>query len=155
MDFGAQIKKVRTEHALTQKALAEQLNVSRQTISSWENNVNLPDLETIVTLANLFHLSLDELILGDEKVERKLVTDGNKMRRVKLNLISSALVCLGFLCFFLRVIIGEHIDQNGVLHEPFFLVLLGFLLFFLAFLVILVSIVKWIYQKIKTIIVTK
>ena len=40
MEFSAQIKKIRTDNQLTQEQLAQQLNVSRQTISSWENNRN-------------------------------------------------------------------------------------------------------------------
>ena len=64
MDFGTQIKRIRTNLALTQEQLAQKLNVSRQTISSWENNRNLPDLQMVVQIAQTFNLSLDQLILG-------------------------------------------------------------------------------------------
>lgn len=59
MEFSAQIKKIRTDNQLTQEQLAQQLNVSRQTISSWENNRNIPDLEMVVSIAKLFTISLD------------------------------------------------------------------------------------------------
>ena len=48
MDFGKQIKKIRTDRGLTQEQMAGMLNVSRQAISNWENNKNLPDLELII-----------------------------------------------------------------------------------------------------------
>ncbi|MFW5631092.1 MAG: helix-turn-helix transcriptional regulator, partial [Acetivibrio ethanolgignens] len=55
MNFGEQIKKIRSENGLTQEQLTTQLNVSRQTISSWENNRNLPDLEMVVKIAKVFN----------------------------------------------------------------------------------------------------
>jgi len=56
MDFGTQIKKLRNSRKLTQEQLAQKLNVSRQTISSWENNRNLPDLEMVVDISQIFEL---------------------------------------------------------------------------------------------------
>lgn len=74
MDFGAQMKKLRTSQKLTQEQIAQKLNVSRQTISSWENNRNLPDLEMVVLIAQTFNISLDNLILGDTTMtDRKSV----------------------------------------------------------------------------------
>ncbi|MGR5970058.1 helix-turn-helix transcriptional regulator [Bacillus paranthracis] len=55
---------MRIEQNLTQEQFSKKLNVSRQTISSWENNRNLPDLEMVVTIAKMFNISLDQLILG-------------------------------------------------------------------------------------------
>ena len=64
MDFGKQIKQMRLERKLTQEQLANQLGVSRQAVSNWENNKNLPDLELIIAISKLFSVSLDDLILG-------------------------------------------------------------------------------------------
>ena len=61
MDFGKQIKQMRLERKLTQEQMAEQLGVSRQAVSNWENNKNLPDLELIITMSRLFSVSLDDL----------------------------------------------------------------------------------------------
>ena len=62
MDFGKQIKQMRLERKLTQEQMAEQLGVSRQAVSNWENNKNLPDLELIISMSRLFSVSLDDLI---------------------------------------------------------------------------------------------
>ena len=61
MDFGKQIKQIRLERKLTQEQMAEQLGVSRQAVSNWENNKNLPDLELIISMSRLFSVSLDDL----------------------------------------------------------------------------------------------
>ena len=128
MDFGTQIKKLRSSRKLTQEQLAQKLNVSRRTISSWENNRNLPDLEMVVRIAKIFTLSLDQLILGDPTMATKLVKDGSEMRKIKFTLYTTIIMILaGIGCFLLSSIIGSTIDANGMLHEPFFLIPIGYL----------------------------
>lgn len=135
MDFGTQIKKLRNAKHLTQEQLSQKLNVSRQTISSWENNRNLPDLEMVVRISQIFQMSLDQLILGDPTMADKLVKDGSEMRRAKISLyIMIIMVVTGVACFLLSSMIGSYIDNNGILHEPFFLIPIGYL-FLLAGLV--------------------
>ena len=88
MNFAEEIKRLRTERKLTQAQMAELLHVSRQTISSWENGRNLPDLEMTVQIARIFGLSLDQLILGGQDMEQKLIRDGSETRRAKLTMIA-------------------------------------------------------------------
>lgn len=127
MEFSKQIKKIRTEKQLTQEQLAQQLNVSRQTISSWENNRNLPDLEMVVSIAKLFGISLDHLILGDEVMTKKLVQDANEVKKARMNLMSIALIVTGILLFLAKSMIGVTVTKDGILQEPFFLLPLGYL----------------------------
>ncbi|WP_201308266.1 helix-turn-helix domain-containing protein [Companilactobacillus farciminis] len=128
MDFGAQMKKLRTSRELTQEQVAQKLNVSRQTISSWENNRNLPDLEMVVLIARIFNISLDNLILGDPTMTNKLVKDGSEMKRAKWNLyFSLSMIFAGIISFLLFRLIGSTVDSNGYLQEPFFLVPIGYL----------------------------
>ncbi len=61
------IKKLRNERKLTQDSLAEKINVTRQTISSWENDRTQPDLEMLGTLADVFGVSLEEIIYGEKR----------------------------------------------------------------------------------------
>ena len=63
MDFGKQIRQIRKDAKLTQEQMAAKLNVSRQAVSNWENNKNLPDLEMIITISRVFGLSLDQLMV--------------------------------------------------------------------------------------------
>ena len=128
MDFGAQMKKLRTSRELTQEQVAQKLNVSRQTSSSWENNRNLPDLEMVVLIARIFNISLDNLILGDPTMTNKLVKDGSEMKRAKWNLyFSLSMIFAGIISFLLFRLIGSTVDSNGYLQEPFFLVPIGYL----------------------------
>lgn len=69
MTLGEKIYELRTQHNLSQGDLANELNVSRQSISKWENDNSTPDLEKIVKLAEIFNISLDELIKNEEKEE--------------------------------------------------------------------------------------
>ncbi|WP_057770552.1 DUF3955 domain-containing protein [Lactobacillus selangorensis] len=128
MEFSEQIKRLRREHHLTQEQLAAQLHVSRQTISSWERQRNLPDLEMVVLIAQQFGLSLDRLILGDEQMTHKLVRDGDATKRTWLNLAAALMALLGAVCFLVKAVIGVRVDSQGFLHEPFFLLPLGYLL---------------------------
>ena len=61
MDFGKQIRQIRKD--AKQEQMAAKLNVSRQAVSNWENNKNLPDLEMIITISRVFGLSLDQLMV--------------------------------------------------------------------------------------------
>ena len=65
LKLNTQIKKYRTAMNLTQDELAEQIYVTRQTISNWENNKNYPDIHSLLLLSSLFNISLDQLIKGD------------------------------------------------------------------------------------------
>ena len=58
-----QIRQIRKDAKLTQEQMAAKLNVSRQAVSNWENNKNLPDLEMIITISRVFGLSLDQLMV--------------------------------------------------------------------------------------------
>ncbi|WP_338150060.1 helix-turn-helix domain-containing protein [Staphylococcus equorum] len=117
------MKSIRKEHQLTQEQLSEQLNVSRQTVSAWENNRYLPDIEIIVHIAKTFHLSLDDLILGDDVIKDKLVNDGKSIKRIRLSIVS--MILIGITCAILFLAIPSYVSQDGILHEPWFLVPLG------------------------------
>lgn len=68
MSLGERIYKLRTEKNLSQDALAEMLEVSRQSVSKWENNNTVPDLEKLLKLSEIFGISLDELMKGEKTV---------------------------------------------------------------------------------------
>lgn len=67
MDFGDKLKQYRLKEALSQEQLAEKIGVSRQAITKWETKRGLPDVENMIILAELFKLTLDELVLEEVK----------------------------------------------------------------------------------------
>ncbi len=104
MNFSEQIKQLRADRKLTQQQMADALNVSRQAVSNWENDKNLPDIEMIIIMAQTFNLTLDELILGGKNMNNmteKLINDGSENRRKEMNIkgikIGSGLLGLGLL----------------------------------------------------------
>ncbi len=66
MTLGQKIKKLRNDKGLTQKDLADQVHVTFQTVSKWENDENEPDVSTLRELAKLFGCSLDYLLSEEE-----------------------------------------------------------------------------------------
>ena len=68
MDLGKKIMTMRNEKNLSQEQLAEKLNVTRQTISNWENGKFYPDIDSLVNLSKFFNVSLDVLLSYDDKV---------------------------------------------------------------------------------------
>lgn len=65
--FGDMIKRLRQSHNLNQVQLANSLNVSKQTISNWENNNILPSIEMLVRIAEYFSVSTDYLLELDSR----------------------------------------------------------------------------------------
>ena len=64
MTLGQNICRLRTERGLSQGDLADALEVSRQSISKWETDASVPELEKLLRLSELFHITLDELVKG-------------------------------------------------------------------------------------------
>lgn len=66
--FGEKLYQMRKTHGLSQEALAEELNTSRQAVSKWENNNGYPETEKIILIAKLFQVSLDELLMEEREL---------------------------------------------------------------------------------------
>ncbi|HFU4204191.1 TPA: DUF3955 domain-containing protein [Streptococcus suis] len=146
MNFGQQIKDLRKKEGLTQEQFALKLNVTRQAVSNWENDKNLPDLELLILMSSVFSISLDQLILGGtdmNNMTEKLVKDGREGRRTQMQLtmtiIGAFLMVLGLVCFIIKANSVDYIDGNGILHENFYLLPIGFLFLFVGGLTSLIS----------------
>lgn len=91
MDLGSQIRKQREDKKWSQQVLADKLHISRQSISKWEQNTALPSFTNIVTMSELFGISLDEFIKSDtqlvEKIDAKM-----KMSKILKAIIISAII---------------------------------------------------------------
>ena len=68
MTIGDRLLKLRRERNLSQEDLANELDVSRQTISKWETNQSVPDFDKIVPLCNYFGITTDELLTGNKDI---------------------------------------------------------------------------------------
>ena len=66
---GKFLQELRKEKELTQEQLAEQLGVARRTVSRWETGNNMPDLDILVELSDLYSVDLREILSGERKSE--------------------------------------------------------------------------------------
>lgn len=73
MDFGNKLLKLRKEKGLSQEALSEKLNTSRQAISKWENGQGFPETEKLLLIGNIFDVSIDYLLkdMPEHNVDNK------------------------------------------------------------------------------------
>ena len=63
-EFSKNLKKLRNEKGMSQKALADQLHVERSTVSGWETKDRVPDAEILIRLAAVLNTSIDGLLKG-------------------------------------------------------------------------------------------
>ena len=69
MNLGENIFKLRSEKGMSQGDLSNVLEVSRQSVSKWENNSAVPELDKLLKLSDLFGVTLDELVKGRKEPE--------------------------------------------------------------------------------------
>lgn len=72
MTLGKKIAALRAEHKMSQGDLAEKLNVSRQSVSKWETDASIPELDKLVALSDLFGITLDELVKDAQPEEKSM-----------------------------------------------------------------------------------
>lgn len=104
MEFRKILKEKRKELGLTQEQLAKDLNVSRSAISNWEIGRNYPDIETLITISNVFNIPLDYLLNEDIRVVEAIdldISKSKKFKRATYILISLLMPTLFFLSFLL------------------------------------------------------
>ena len=70
MKIGKLLQELRKEKGLTQEQLAEQMGVARRTVSRWETGSNMPDLDILMELSDLYSVDLREILSGERKGER-------------------------------------------------------------------------------------
>ncbi len=102
MEFNEKLQKLRTKEGLTQEELAEKLYVSRTAVSKWESGRGYPNIDSLKAIAKYFHVTVDDLICGEEMVslaEQDIKQSGRRYTA----LICGILDCLIILLFFLPV----------------------------------------------------
>lgn len=116
MLIGSKILKIRKDNNLSQEEFAKIFKVTRQTVSSWENNKNYPDLETLVKIAEQYNVSLDYLIKDDKELAKKY-----KKKKINIPLVViTSLICIfiiGWLILkvlFVACIYSQNADLSGL-----------------------------------------
>uniref|UniRef100_UPI00376FD81D helix-turn-helix domain-containing protein n=1 Tax=Enterococcus lactis TaxID=357441 RepID=UPI00376FD81D len=86
------LKRLRKEHGITQENLAENLHVSRQTISNWENGNTLPDIENLKLLSQFYHIPLSYLFAEKEEAFSPLESPHKDLKKLLIFLSIASLI---------------------------------------------------------------
>lgn len=113
MKIGSKLKELRVAHGYTQEELAAILNVSRSTISSWEINRTYPDLSILVSLSELYEITLDQLINEDDKLVDTMTNETKKNTVFKKIILALVVAILSF-----TVVVIFLIRDNSKPEEP-------------------------------------
>lgn len=108
------LKTIRIKNNLTQEQLSEKLFVSHQTISKWENGINVPSIDNLLMLSDVYNISLDELLRGSSYFRKPFLV-GKKVSLLRIVFIGITWLLISL--FF-----------TGFGYQPIWLFLLVFLL---------------------------
>ena len=125
MNLGETIYQLRTKQNLSQGDLAERLNLSRQSVSKWENNSAVPDLDNLVKLSEIFGVSLDTLVKGTTEEPLNNSSDTSVMQTLPSSqgmpmqkIIGLLLLCMSFISFLL-ITISFGLLSGMIIGAPF------------------------------------
>ena len=112
MEISERLKQARTVSGMTQEQVAENIMVSRVTLSHWENGKTLPDIASLISLSDLYQISLDELLKGDPKMTEKVKKDAKDLKSNKRLILITAIFCTVVMAAYIASIIvgGEFKD---------------------------------------------
>ena len=98
MNFASNLQKLRKEKNMSQEALAEKLDVTRQSVSKWESGVTYPEMDKLISICKIFNVDMDTLVNGDvslkDEKHEKDVTINTKDMLGKFNMLMKKIVCL-------------------------------------------------------------
>ena len=109
MSFADNLVYLRQHYGVTQEGLAEQLGVSRQTVSKWEAGTNYPEMDKLLALCDLFHTNLDDLMRGTVSIAKEGDTEryDRHMNRFDLS------IALGVACILVGAGVQALLDAQG------------------------------------------
>ena len=120
MTIGERIYTLRKERSISQEELANELNVSRQSVSKWETNQSMPDFDKIVMLCQFFGITTDELLTGKKDIVKADETE-NKNKYAMILGISVGL----YIFSVVSVIIFAAVLKQAVLGICLFLTIIA------------------------------
>lgn len=102
MQFGDRLKQQRKIKKLTQDDVAEKLNVSRQTISSWENEKSYPDIKSLISLSDMYDISLDTMLKEDSGMKEFIEKNDLSKKLLGLRCSIASFTMFALLLYFLN-----------------------------------------------------
>lgn len=108
ISMGELISTLRKEKGMTQKDLAEKMNVTDKAVSKWERNLSCPDINSLPDLAQALGVSVEEL-LNTSKKEEKQISEKDKI----IDIICFAIPLAMGICVFVTALTGELSVSSG------------------------------------------
>ncbi|MDR0136959.1 helix-turn-helix transcriptional regulator [Metabacillus idriensis] len=103
MVFGEKLKSERKNKGWSQEKLAEELYVSRQSVSKWETGQNYPSIEIIIKLSDLFGVTIDELLRSDEELTEKVIKDSKQLAHPKVKFMFDVMFLIGVALLVIKI----------------------------------------------------
>ena len=95
MFFASNLQKLRKEKNMSQEALAEKLDVTRQSVSKWESGASYPEMDKLISICKIFNVDMDTLVNGDvSNTKGKEINITTKDLLDKFNTLMKKIVCL-------------------------------------------------------------
>lgn len=94
MEIGERLKYARQAKHLSQQTVADQIHVSRQTISSWETSRSYPDIVSLIVISEIYELSLDQLLKEDVKMMNNIKAKEKDLKQARYVYWASLIVDL-------------------------------------------------------------
>ena len=105
MKFSERLKREREKKNWSQAELAEKIYVSRQSVSKWETGKNYPSIEVIITLSDIFGITIDELLRSDEELKEKIIQDSKQLAYPNWKLLFDSMFLFGVFLLVLKIFI--------------------------------------------------
>ncbi len=112
VDIGKKLKSARKDNHLTQEEVSELIQVSRQTISNWENGKSYPDVISVIILSDLYHVSLDVLLKEDVEMIQHIEESTNIVKSNKKLMLA---ILLEIIIFLILIVIASFFETNILL----------------------------------------
>ena len=120
MNLSEKLLKLRKQSGLSQQELADQLNVSRQSISKWELNESVPDISNILALSEIYHVSTDYLL-------KDSIENDTKGNRIDLMIVIST--CIVFIGLLSAYMLWKHYQNSICLLVGMLIQIIGIIVF--------------------------
>ena len=122
MKLSDKIIKLRKAHGWSQEDLADELHVSRQAISRWENGTALPDAQNVLRISKLFGVTIDYLLNDDYESDRDIpavqtVTKENEelfLKKKRHHLIAAICFTVAWFCWLISIVHYQNYLQLGL-----------------------------------------
>ncbi|PHA39490.1 transcriptional regulator [Bacillus wiedmannii] len=124
MSLGEQLKRLRESQGFSQEDAAKKIGVTRQAVYKWEHDKSCPDIDNLILLSEMYNVTLDELIKGNQSFKEKIHIDDDEDEDEDFEKENE----FGFYIGFGLLIVSAFVDYEGMQE-----ILLGIALFMMVF----------------------